>query len=85
MTEKLFTFLGGLPFFLMVQNPNGRNVQFNWTRLFEALVIAILGGVLAGYIAVQKIEVQIEVLTKQVDRIQYRLDEHVVQSIPRKR
>ena len=54
-----------IPFFLMVDGKN----RINATRIIEALIIAIIGGIFAGYVAVAKLEVSVQKLEVKVDKI----------------
>jgi len=55
-------FLDFIPFLMTVD----RRHKINSTRILEALIIAIIGGVFAGYIAFSKMEVKFEYLQTNV-------------------
>lgn len=57
--EKLTTILGGLPFMLLSEE--GRPV-LNKARIVEALLIAGISGMLGGYIAVQELKIEVNLL-----------------------
>jgi uncharacterized membrane-anchored protein YhcB (DUF1043 family) len=46
-----------------------------YQRVFEAVVISVISGIFAGYIAVQRMEVQLENLQKQTEYIQKQVDD----------
>lgn len=59
---NIFQELGlSIPFILMAGQDAPR---LNWTRIIEAAMIAIAGGLLAGYISVQKLEVEFKYLAQ---------------------
>lgn len=49
-------FLDYIPFLMMVD----RRHKINSTRILEAIIIAIIGGAVAGYISFSKMEVRFE-------------------------
>ena len=53
------------PFILAIEG----KPKINTSRVIEAVIISLLGGVVAGYIAVQKLEVKVDILTQKVDKI----------------
>lgn len=55
-------FIELLPFLLVT---NGK-VQLNTSRIIEAVLIAVIGGAFAGYLAVQKMDVKMQEMEKQV-------------------
>lgn len=59
MPDKL---LNLIPFILTVE---GRH-RFNTARIIEAIIIAVIGGSFAGYIAMAKMEVKLTELEKAV-------------------
>lgn len=78
MPEKIFTLLGCIPFLITQRCDDGKQqIRFNLTRIVEALIIAIVSGIFSGYIALQKIEVKMDLLMKQVDKVESRLDDHI--------
>lgn len=77
MPERFVSLLGGIPFLLITNQDNRRHISVNWSRLVEALIIAILGGLLSGYIAVQKLEVKFDLLSGQVKQTQEQFFEHI--------
>ncbi len=77
MPEKFVSFLGGFPFLLISKQGNGHHISINWSRLVEAFIIATLGGLLSGYIAVQKLEVKFDLLSGQVNKTQEELFDHI--------
>ncbi len=77
MPERFVSFLGGVPFLLITKQSDGNHASVNWARIVEALIIAILGGLLSGYIAVQKLEVKFDLLSEQTKQTQEQLFNHV--------
>lgn len=75
MPHRIAEMLGGFPFLLMATEDKRSKV--NWARIIEALIIAAIGGILSGYIAVQSMKVEIAALTKQVDKIDQRVYDHI--------
>ena len=59
-----------IPFVLTTQN----KVHMNWSRVLEAIVIAIIGGAMAGYISVKELTVKFEMLTSQTTSIEKRVE-----------
>ena len=59
-----------IPFVLTTQN----KVHMNWSRVLEAIVIAIIGGAMAGYISVKELTVKFEMLTNQTTSIEKRVE-----------
>ena len=57
--------LVGIPF---VASINGRPA-LNYTRIIEALIIAVVAGGLSGYIAVQKLELRMDMIEKKVEKV----------------
>ena len=56
-----------IPFLAMTQ-PGGR-LRLNFSRIVEAVIIAIVAGGLSAYITVQKIELKLTYLEQKVDKI----------------
>ena len=72
-------FLDYMPFIALV---NGK-ITINGTRILEALIISIVGGALAAYITVAKLEVRMQNIEKKLERIErdfytprFGIDEH---------
>ena len=59
-----------IPFVLTTQN----KVHMNWSRVLEAIIIAIIGGAMAGYISVKELTVKFEMLTNQTTSIEKRVE-----------
>ena len=66
MQDQLFAILGGLPFFLLSTDGH---VKINKSRIIEAVIIAVIGGLVAGYVSVKQLEVKMDILQKKVDTI----------------
>lgn len=47
----------------------GRVPHLNFSRIIEAVIIAIVAGALSAYITVQKIEIKLDYIEKKVDKI----------------
>ena len=60
-------FIDYIPFLAMTR-PEGRP-QLNFSRIVEAVIIAIVAGGLSAYITVQKIELKLTYLEQKVDKI----------------
>lgn len=60
-----------LPFLLM--SSNGK-VQINYTRLFEAAIIAILTAVFTNYVSTKVMEVKLENINKQIVNLEKKVD-----------
>ena len=56
-----------IPFLAMTQT--GGRPQLNFSRIVEAVIIAIVAGGLSAYITVQKIELKLTYLEQKVDKI----------------
>lgn len=52
--------------FLIVQD---HRVQFNYTRILEAVIIAVVAGMLSGYTTMKTLEVRIATIESQVSKI----------------
>ncbi|MBT9165104.1 MAG: hypothetical protein DDT23_01119 [candidate division WS2 bacterium] len=59
-----------IPFVLTTQS----KIHMNWSRILEAVIIALIGGAMAGYIAVRELTVKFEMLNKQVTAIENRVE-----------
>ena len=59
-----------IPFVLTTQN----KIHMSWARVLEAIVIAIFGGAMAGYISVKELTVKFEMLTIQTTSIEKRVE-----------
>ena len=59
-----------IPFVLTTQN----KVHMNWSRVLEAIIIAIIGGAMAGYISIKELTVKFEMLTNQTTSIEKRVE-----------
>lgn len=77
MPDKLFTLLSSVPFLMTTCEDGKPQLKANIPRIIEALVIAVVSGALSGYISLQKIEVKVDLLLKQVDKVETRLDDHI--------
>ena len=56
-----------IPFLAMTQT--GKGPHLNFSRIIEAVVIAIIAGTLSAYITVQKIELKLSYIEQKVDKI----------------
>ena len=63
MPEK---FLQYIPFLMMTTEGK---IKVNTTRILEAIIYAVIGGLMSGYISVKIMEVKILELEKKVDKI----------------
>jgi len=61
----------GIPFMLTTGNGNK---MVNWTRIFEALLIAGITALVASYITVAKLEVKIDYAKEDRARIEKRVE-----------
>lgn len=66
MQEYLNHIVGQLPFLCLGIDGKAR---LNTARIIEAVIIAAIGGLMAGYIAVAKMEVRMDGMEKKVDKI----------------
>lgn len=64
MIDRLIDYI---PFLAMTHT--GGRPQLNFSRIIEAVLIAIVAGGLSAYITVQKIELKLVYLEQKVDRI----------------
>jgi len=62
MLNNLITFIP----FLIVHNSK---IQFNYTRILEAVIIAVIAGTMAGYTTLKTLEVRIASIEQQVGKI----------------
>ena len=60
-------FMEYIPFLAMTQT--GGRPHLNFSRIIEAVIIAIVAGGLSAYITVQKIELKLTYLEQKVDKI----------------
>ena len=60
-------FIDYIPFVAMTQR--GGSAHLNFSRIVEAVIIAIVAGGLSAYITVQKIELKLTYLEQKVDKI----------------
>ena len=60
-------FIDYIPFLAMTRPEGGP--QLNFSRIVEAVIIAIVAGGLSAYITVQKIELKLTYLEQKVDKI----------------
>lgn len=67
MPDKLLSFI---PFIMSV---NGE-YKINMTRIIEAVIISVLGGAVAGYITMVKMEVKMADLKEDVRRLEAKVD-----------
>lgn len=63
MPEK---FLQYIPFLML--GFDGK-IKVNTTRIMEAIIYAVIGGLMSGYISVKIMEIKISELEKKVDKI----------------
>ena len=63
MKEKILHILGMFPFLLSTGN-NG--IKLNGARILEGILIAAIAGLFSGYISVQRLEVKIDAVEKQM-------------------
>lgn len=80
MPEKLFNFLGSLPFLLIVKKLDHDHIAMNWTRIAEAILIAVISGLFAGYISLTRLEAKFDILAEQVKTGQQQLFDHINQN-----
>lgn len=66
MPDHITQIIGSLPFFLLTTEGH---IKINKSRIIEAVIIAILGGLVAGYVSVKQLEVKMDILQKKVDKI----------------
>lgn len=59
-------FLEYMPFLMTI---GGKNPHLNFSRIVEAVIIAIVAGGLSAYITVQKIELKLSYLEQKVDKM----------------
>lgn len=64
MIDKVIDYI---PFLAVTSG--GRVPHLNFSRIVEAVIIAIVAGGLSAYITVQKIEIQLNYIEKKVDKI----------------
>lgn len=55
--------------FLMVKGNLGHGTGIRLQRVFEALIIAAISGVVAGYLTMQKMEIRLDYMEKKIDRM----------------
>lgn len=68
-----FDWIGLVPFFLKT----GEDPKLNFSRIVEAVIIAIIAGALSGYISVAKLEVRVENLCAENSRQEKRIDDNL--------
>lgn len=64
MPQRLLEYI---PFITMTMG--GKNPHLNFSRIVEAVIIAIVAGGLSAYITVQKIDLKLSYLEQKVDKI----------------
>ncbi len=69
MPQRLIDFLGGLPFFLL----NEGKINFNYARIIEGLIIALVTGFIASYVTVAELKVKLAYLEGQNTRVELQL------------
>lgn len=70
--DRLLQFI---PFLLTVPKSNGGSGQpkLNVTRIIEAVVIAAVGGLMAGYVSMAKMEVKVDQIQADLKGIESRM------------
>ena len=63
MPEK---FLQYIPFLML--NFDGK-IKVNTTRIMEAVIYAVIGGLMSGYISIKIMQVEIQEIKRKVDKI----------------
>ncbi len=66
MPDRLYQILGGIPFFLLSTDGH---LKANKSRIIEAVIISVIGGLVAGWVSVKQMEVKLDILQKKVDKI----------------
>jgi hypothetical protein len=69
MPHRLYEFLGGIPFLLIVEG----KVKMNYTRIVEALVIALLSAIATTYLATNELKIKFAYLEGQNNRVEAQL------------
>lgn len=73
MIEKILDHINAgewqLPFLTMA----GVMPRFNWARIIEAVAIAIIAGLFANYVTVQKLQADIDYMKKDMAKMEGRL------------
>ncbi len=84
MPEKLIDFLGNMPFLLVVKKLDHDHIALNWARIIEAILIAVISGLFAGYVSFNRLEAKFDMLAEQVKIGQQQLFDHINQDKPRR-
>ena len=66
MPDNLHHIIGSLPFFILSTDGH---LKINRARIAEAVIIAVIGGLVAGWVSVKQLEVKMDMLQKKVDKI----------------
>ena len=78
--SKLLTLI---PFLSLVTCDDGsKKFYLDKSEIVKALIIAVVSGIFSGYIAVKQLEVKVEGISKQIDKVETRLDHHINKSEP---
>lgn len=77
MPDKLIEILGYMPFLLIVRKLDRDHITFNWGRLLEAIIIALISGFFAGYVSLNRLEAKFDLVAEQVKVTQQHLFDHV--------
>jgi hypothetical protein len=67
--HRIFDFLGGFPFLLAIDG----KVKMNYTRIVEALVIALLSAIATTYLATNELKIKFAYLEGQNTRVEAQL------------
>lgn len=63
------------PFILTINNGSGKKlIKFNFQRIIEALIIAIIAGIFSAYITVREIKLKVEFIEKEITTVNKRVD-----------
>lgn len=76
MKEKLFdpehirAFVAALPFFLM----SGDTIKLNWSRIIEAMLIAVLTAGFSGYMLISKLDTKLTYIEGGIMKLENRVE-----------
>jgi hypothetical protein len=74
MPDRILGLLGSFPFLLIT---NSGKVKFNTARITEAIIIAIITGLVSGYVMMQRMDVKVTYMEKQMESIQTDVKHHL--------
>jgi hypothetical protein len=69
MPHRIYDFLGGIPFLLITEG----KIKMNYTRIIEALVIALFSAIVTTYLATNELKIKFAYLEGQNNRVEMQL------------